>query len=117
MEKPSGRLVPPLLSVIAVFFALIFSFTPARAQVKAGDVITAKNAEQVRALVSPGTFIAVSRGMQINIVAPSRVDWPPHFQDATENLCGQGRRGPDLRDLPVYVPGQPFPILDPNDPD
>ncbi|MGD0116424.1 MAG: DUF1329 domain-containing protein [Candidatus Binatus sp.] len=117
MEKPSGRLVPPLLSVIAVFFALIFSFTPARAQVKAGDVITAKNAEQVRALVSPGTFIAVSRGMQINIVAPSRVDWPPPFQDATEKYSGQVRLGPDHRDLLGYVAGQPFPILDPNDPD
>ncbi|MGA6972177.1 MAG: DUF1329 domain-containing protein [Candidatus Binatus sp.] len=117
MKKPSGRLVPPLLSVIAVFFALIFSFTAARAQVKPGDVITAKNAEQVRALVSPGTFIAVSRGMQINIVAPSRVDWPPPFQDATEKYSGQVRLGPDHRDLLGYVAGQPFPILDPNDPD
>ena len=117
MKKPNGRRVPTLLSVIAVFFALTFSLTPAHAQVKPGDIITAKNAEQVRALVSPGTFIAVSRGMQMNIVAPGRIDWPPPFQEATEKYSGQVRLGPDHRDLLGYVAGQPFPILDPNDPD
>jgi hypothetical protein len=61
MKKPYGLRTP--LSAIAVFFALTIPFTPAHAQVKPGDRITAKSAEQVRALVSPGTFIAVSRGM------------------------------------------------------
>src|ERR1700728_4353692 len=117
MKKPNERRVPTLLSVIAVFFALTFSFIPAHAQVKPGDIITAKNAEQVRALVSPGTFIAVSRGMQMNIVAPGRIDWPPPFQEATEKYSGQVRLGPDHRDLLRYVAGQPFPILDHNDPD
>jgi len=117
MKIPNGRLVPLLLSAIAVVFALTLSFIPANAQVKTGDVITASNAEKVRTLVSPGTFIAVSRGMQINIVAPSRVDWPPPFQDATEKYSGQVRLAPDHRDLLGYVAGQPFPILDPNDPD
>jgi Protein of unknown function (DUF1329) len=118
MKKPSGRRVP--LSVIAVFFALTFPFTPAHAQihadVKPGDRITAKNAEQVRALVSPGTLIAVSKGMEMNIVAPSRVNWPPPFQDATEKYSSQVRLAPDHRDLIGYVAGQPFPLLDPNDP-
>lgn len=104
-------------SVIAVVFALICLPGPARAQVKPGEVITAKNAEQVRALVSPGTFIAVSRGMQMNIVASDRINWPPPYQDATEKYSGQVRLAPDHRDMMGYVAGQPFPLLDPNDPD
>src|ERR1700684_1392910 len=115
MKKPYGLRAP--LSVIAVFFALTFPFTPAHAQVKPGDRITAKSAEQVRALVSPGTFIAVSRGMEMNIVAPSHVTGPPPFQDATEKYSGQVRLAPDHRDLLGYVAGQPFPLLDPNDPE
>ena len=116
MKKPCGRLVPRLLSVIAIFFALTFPITLAHAQVKPGDKISANNAEQVRALVSPGAFEAVSKGMEMNIVAPSRVDWPPPYQDATEKYSGQVRLGADNRDLLGYVAGQPFPILDPNDP-
>ncbi|MGH7924018.1 MAG: DUF1329 domain-containing protein, partial [Candidatus Binatus sp.] len=116
MKKPNGRTVPSLLSVIAVFFALTFQPTPAQAQVKPGDRITAKNAEQARALVSPGTFMAVARGMEMNIVAPGRILWPPPYQDATEKYSGQVRLGADHRDLLGYVAGQPFPLLDPNDP-
>src|ERR1035437_7298211 len=117
MKKPSRPCVPTLLSVIAAFFAVTFPLAPADAQAKAGNDITSKNAEQVRALGSPGTFVAVSKGMQMNIVAPSRVDWPPPYQDATEKYSGQVRLAPDHRDLLGYVAGQPFPLLDPNDPD
>src|SRR5258708_17511131 len=115
MKKPSG--LPVLLPLIAVLFALTSTLTPVHAQVKPGDTITAKNAEQVRALVSPGTFIAVSRGMQMNIVAPSRVVWPPPYQDATEKYSAQVRLAPDHRDLIGFVSRQPFPPLDPNSPD
>ncbi len=83
MKKPSELRVPSVPAVIAVFFALTLPFTPAHADVKPGDVITPKNAEQVRTLVSPGAYVAVAMGMQMNIVAPSRVVWPPHYQDAT----------------------------------
>jgi len=117
MKKLSELGVPSRRGLIAVFFALALSVSPAHAQVKPGDIITPKNAEQVRSLVSPGTFVAVSRGMQMNIVAPSRVDWPPPYQDATEKYSGQVRLAPDHRDLLGYVAGQPFPLLDPNDPD
>ena len=118
MQKPSGPRVPTLPSVIAVFFALTLSLTAARAhaQVKPGDMITARNAEQVRSLVSPGTFIAVSRGMQMNIVAPSRVDWPPPFRIATEKYSGQVRLSRTIATLVGYVAGQPFPLLDPERP-
>ncbi|MGO8802797.1 DUF1329 domain-containing protein, partial [Candidatus Binatus sp.] len=121
MKKPSELRVSTPLAVIAVFFALTLSITPAHgqanAEVKPGDVITPKNAAQVRTLVSPGAYVAVAAGMQMNIVAPSHVDWPPPYQDATEKYSGQVRLAANHRDLLGYVAGQPFPLLDQNDPD
>jgi len=115
MKKPNGLRFS--LSFIAILFALTSTITKSLAEVKPGDTITARNAEQVRGLVSPGTFVAVSKGMQMNIVAPSRVMWPPPYQDATEKYSAQVRLAPDHRDLIGFVAGQPFPLLDPNDPD
>jgi hypothetical protein len=50
MKKPSGLRFT--LSFIAILFALTSTVSHAHAEVKAGDLITARNAEQVRALVS-----------------------------------------------------------------
>ena len=113
MKKFISRLTFACALLISIFLATL----PARAEVKAGDVITAANAEQVRALVSPGAYVAVAKGMQMNIVAPGRIDWPPPYQNATEKYASQVRLAPDRRDLLGYVAGQPFPILDANDPD
>lgn len=96
---------------------LSFLTRSASAQVAPGDTITMQNAEKVRALVSPGTFYAVSRGMGMHIVAPSRIDWPPPYQTATEKYSSQVRLAADHVNLEGYVAGQPFPILDANDPD
>jgi len=113
LKKFISRLTFACALLISIFLATL----PARAEVKAGDVITAANAEQVRALVSPGAYVAVAKGMQMNIVAPGRIDWPPPYQNATEKYASQVRLAPDRRDLLGYVAGQPFPILDANDPD
>jgi hypothetical protein len=54
MKKPI-RLANAFLTALSILsIALIFAAT-ARADVKPGDMITAKNAEQVRTLVSAGT--------------------------------------------------------------
>jgi uncharacterized protein DUF1329 len=87
------------------------------AQVKPGDKITAQNAAQVKNLVSPGTYAALTRGMEIDIVAPKRVEWPPPYKIATEKYSAQVRLSADHRTVVGYVAGQPFPLLDPNDPD
>lgn len=76
-----------------------------------------QNAEKVRQLLSPGAYYAVSRGMGMNIVATSRVDWPPPYQSATEKYSSQVRLASDHINLIGYVAGQPFPLLDVNDPD
>jgi len=86
------------------------------AQVKPGDHISAKNAAIVKDLVSPGTYYAVTRGMGMDIVASQRVDWPPPFKIATEQYSSQVQLSADHRTVLGYVAGQPFPLLDPNDP-
>ncbi len=95
---------------------LTASAVPTFAQVKSGDTITPANAAQVKSLLSPGTYYAVTKGMEMHIVAHSRVDWPPPYRDATEKYSGQVRLSEDHHDLVGYVAGQPFPLLDPNDP-
>jgi hypothetical protein len=107
---------PPLFGALCSILGLLGAHC-ASAQVKPGDVIAIKNSAQVQSLVSPGTLAAITKGMQINIVAPSHIDWPPPYQNATEKYSSQVKLAPDHRDLLGYVAGQPFPLLDPNDPD
>ncbi|MDO8434872.1 MAG: DUF1329 domain-containing protein [Candidatus Binatus sp.] len=118
MKKSIGSVCPALMAVPAlVMMIMLASARQADAQVKPGDVITASNAAQVKDLLSPGAYQAVTKGMTINIVAPGRIDWPPPYQNATEKYASQVRLAPDHHDLLGYVAGQPFPLLDPNDPD
>jgi len=88
----------------------------ANATVKPGEVITPTNAAQVRDLVSPGVYYAVVHGMRMNIIPSERVDWPPPYKDATEKYSQQVRLTNDHRSIVGYVAGQPFPLIDPNDP-
>jgi hypothetical protein len=90
--------------------------TSAPAGVKPGDVITAQNADKVRDLVSPGVFYMVRHDMRMNIVPTERVDWPPPYKEATEKYSAQVRLTSDHRSLIGYVAGQPFPLIDANDP-
>jgi hypothetical protein len=109
----SVRHVPVAMVAIAIAIALA---VPAGAAVKPGDVITAQSAYKVKDLVSPGVYYKVTRGMSMDIVPTSTIQWPPPFRDATEKYADQVRLSPDGRSLVNYVAGQPFPFLDPNDP-
>ncbi len=113
MKIPSLAKSAPL----AVAMLLVFGNPVLAAEVKPGETITQANAAEVQTLVSPGTYQAVTKGMQMHIVAPGRIEWPPPYQIATEKYSPQVRLGPDRRTIIGYVAGQPFPLLDPNDPD
>jgi hypothetical protein len=95
--------------------ATIIWMPPAHAGVKPGDVITRDNASKVAELLSPGNYILVQGGMQLRIVPTERLEWPPPFRAATEKYSAQVQLAPDGT-LKGYVAGQPFPLLDPNDP-
>ena len=103
------RAAPILLALAGIVPA------PASAAVQPGDVITPKNADKVADLVSPGNLILVKQGMQMKIIPPERLDWPPPYKSATEKYSPQVLLGPK-GELKNYVAGQPFPLLDANDP-
>jgi hypothetical protein len=102
---------------IGVVWLAWLSVTPAAAQVKPGDFITPENASKVRELVSPGVYYKVQQGMTMKVVPTQRVDWPPPYKDATEKYSAQVRLSKDKRSVVGYVAGQPFPLIDANDPD
>jgi hypothetical protein len=54
--------------------------------------------------------------MTMKIVPSERLDWPPPYRDATEKYSGQVRLSRDQRTVVGYVAGQPFPLVDANDP-
>ncbi|HVN64077.1 MAG TPA: DUF1329 domain-containing protein [Candidatus Binataceae bacterium] len=105
------------LGVAAGIAGLTFVTGAASAGVKPGDVITPQNAPVVKDIVSPGVYYAVTHGMHMNIVPTERIDWPPPYKEATEKYSSQVRLTPDHRSLVGYVAGQPFPLIDANDPD
>jgi len=105
------------LSVGLAVVMLALLVPVARAQVKPGDMITAENASKVKDLVAPGVYYKVLHNMSMKIAPTQRVDWPPPYKDATEKYSGQVRLSPDHRSLIGYVAGQPFPLIDANDPD
>jgi hypothetical protein len=106
--------------VIFVSFLAALGFgllsAPGYADVQPGDFITPENASKVKDLVSPGAYYKVERGMTMKIISTQRVDWPPPYKDATEKYSGQVRLTADHRSLAGYVAGQPFPLIDSNEP-
>ncbi len=80
-----------------------------------GDVINSANANKVKALVSPGNYILVKQGMEMDIVPTQALQWPPPYKSATEKYSPQVSltSGGSLTN---YTAGLPFPLLDPNDP-
>ena len=107
-----------LISLVVGFASmLLLVAAPATAQVKPGDYISVQNAYKVKDLVSPGVYWRVQSGMTMKIVPTERIDWPPPYNEATEKYSPQVRLSNDHRSLVGYVAGQPFPLLDPNDPE
>jgi hypothetical protein len=105
-----------LLCVGTSTLGLFLIVASANATVKPGDVISPQNAAQVKDLVSPGVFYSVTHGMRMEVVPTERVDWPPPYREATEKYSAQVRLTNDHRSIVGYVAGQPFPLIDPNDP-
>ncbi len=112
------RLATARMAVVAAGVLLILGACSALAvaQVKPGDMITPESAAKVKDLVSPGVYYKVVHGMTMKIIPTQRVDWPPPYQEATEKYAAQVRLSSDHRSVVGYVAGQPFPMIDANDP-
>ncbi|MGH7820329.1 MAG: DUF1329 domain-containing protein [Candidatus Binatia bacterium] len=100
----------------APVLALTLGAAAARADVKAGEVISRKNAGLVKDLVSPGVEWCINRGMSLKIGEYKKIDLPKAYRDATEKYSSQVKLAADGLKLEGYVAGLPFPTLDPNDP-
>src|SRR5205809_7021867 len=88
----------------------------ARADVVPGDKITDQNMDKVKDLISPGMEWCIKRGFPMTIVAPRRIEWPRAYKEATEKYSAQVKLAPDGLSVQDFIAGQPFPDLDPNDP-
>jgi hypothetical protein len=115
MGKAMSSLCKTTVAALALFAVGAIS-GPSYAQVKPGDFITPANAAKVKNLVGPGVYYKVEHGMTMKIVPSERVDWPPPYKDATEKYSAQVRLSQDHKSLVGYVAGQPFPLIDSNDP-
>lgn len=100
---------------IAGVLAILTCAGSLSAQVNPGDLVTKDNASKVATLLSPGNYILVKQGMQMKIVASQRLDWPPPYKAATEKYSAQVALGSN-GELKNYIAGQPFPLVDANDP-
>jgi hypothetical protein len=96
-------------------FTLAFA-AALRADVVPGDRITAQNVDTVKDLVSPGLEWCIRRGFPITVTETRPIEWPRAYREATERYGSQVRLGADGLSLESYVAGQPFPKIDPADP-
>ena len=116
-EKIQSIVISTTLILATVLLTIASWPSAGNAEVKPGEMVTADTASKVNGLVSPGIYLRVQGGMQLKIVPTQRVDWPPPYKDATEKYSAQVRLSQDHRSVVGYVAGQPFPLIDPNDPD
>jgi hypothetical protein len=81
-----------------------------------GDVISDKNVDKYKALLSPGLEWALHYGLRMTITAPKHIAMLKAYRDATEKYSGQVKLSPDGRRVLNWTAGRPFPAIDPNDP-
>jgi Protein of unknown function (DUF1329) len=98
--------------------ALVLSALAAsvHADVAPGDKIDATNVAKAKDLISPGLEWCIKRGFPITVVESKRVEWPKAYKEATEKYAPQVKLSTDGLTVSNYVAGQPFPNLDPKDP-
>ena len=82
----------------------------------AGDVISDKNMDKYKALLSPGLEWAIRYGLRMTITAPKHIAMLKAYREATEKYSGQVKLSPDGFRVLNWTAGQPFPVIDPNDP-
>ena len=101
-----------------VTIALVLSALGAsvHADVAPGDKINATNVAKAKDLISPGLEWCIKRGFPITVVESKRVEWPKAYKEATEKYSPQVKLSADGLTVSNYVAGQPFPNLDPKDP-
>ena len=92
--------------------------SPGYAQVKPGDFITPENATKVKDLVGPGVYYKVEQWHVDEDRADPACRLAASLQGRDREILVAGALSrDDHRSVVGYVAGQPFPLIDPNDPD
>jgi Protein of unknown function (DUF1329) len=104
------------MTAVALAVLALTTASPAMADVAPGDKITDQNIDKVKDLISPGLEWCIKHGFPITIGETKRVEWPRAYKEATEKYASQVKLTPDGRSMTNYVAGQPFPSIDPKDP-
>ena len=82
-----------------------------------GEVVNDGNIDQYADYMSPGIEWGVRYGWKLKVQETRPVRPLRAYREATEKYSGQVRLGKDGLTLENYTAGQPFPRIDPNDPD
>jgi Protein of unknown function (DUF1329) len=88
----------------------------ARAEVRPGDRITPENVAVAKDLISPGLEWCIRHGWPVTVAETKRIEWPKAYREATEKYADQVKLSADGLRVLNYVAGQPFPNIDPKDP-
>lgn len=81
-----------------------------------GHVIDGSNVDEYADYMSPGLQWAVRYGWRLTVTEAKHIPMLRAYREATEKYSGQVQLGPDGLTLRNYVAGQPFPTIDPADP-
>jgi len=84
---------------------------------KEGDLINAGNVHQYASYLSPGVQWCIGYGWRLVATEAKPIRLLRAYREATEKYSGQVRLGKGGLTLVNYVAGQPFPNVDPADPD
>ena len=100
----------------AAALSLAIVAAPSSADVAPGDRITGENVAKAKDLISPGLEWCIEHGFPITVTETKRIEWPRAYREATEKYSGQVKLSPDGLHVLNYIAGQPFPNIDPKDP-
>ena len=87
----------------------------AEADLQPGDTIGPNNWQRVQGMVGENLLNRIKAGFTLKIKEPTIYKPLKEYAEATEKYSGRVRIGPN-GELLNYVAGQPFPKIDPSDP-
>ena len=100
---------------LALLLLLPLEINAAEAELKPGDTIGPQNWQRVQGMVGENFLSRIKAGHTIQIKEPKVFRPLKEYVEATEKYSGKVRLGPN-GELQDYVAGQPFPKIDPSDP-
>jgi hypothetical protein len=101
--------LPTLVTALALTATFAAPRPSAAAEAKPGTIIDRTNVDQYVEYLGPAIKWIVERGAKLPVSEYRKVNYPPHFAEATEKYSGQVTLAPDSTHLENHVAGLPFP--------